>query len=60
MEDFPIPVLMADRTIFHVDVNSAFLSWSASYRVNILGEKRLIEKIDGEITRKNKNVMIIM
>lgn len=30
---------MYDRYIFHVDVNSAFLSWSASYRVNMLGEK---------------------
>lgn len=29
---------MAQRVIFHVDVNSAFLSWSAAYRVNILGE----------------------
>lgn len=25
--------------IYHIDVNSAFLSWEASYRVNILGEK---------------------
>lgn len=29
---------MADRVIFHVDANSAFLSWSAAYRVNVLGE----------------------
>lgn len=28
-----------DKIMFHIDVNSAFLSWSASYRVNILGEK---------------------
>jgi len=26
------------RVIFHVDANSAFLSWSAAYRVNVLGE----------------------
>ena len=32
-------VVMIDHYVFHVDVNSAFLSWSASYRVNILGEK---------------------
>lgn len=25
--------------IFHIDVNSAFLSWSASYRKNVLGEE---------------------
>ncbi|HIT34220.1 MAG TPA: DNA polymerase IV [Candidatus Faecousia intestinigallinarum] len=30
---------MANRIIFHVDVNSAFLSWSAAYRVKVLGEK---------------------
>ena len=29
---------MAQRVIFHVDANSAFLSWSAAYRVNVLGE----------------------
>ncbi len=29
---------MAQRVIFHVDVNSAFLSWSAAYRVKVLGE----------------------
>lgn len=27
-----------DKIIYHVDVNSAFLSWEASYRVNILGD----------------------
>jgi len=30
---------MAERVIFHVDVNSAFLSWTAAYRVSVLGEK---------------------
>lgn len=29
---------MADRIIFHVDANSAFLSWTAAYRVKVLGE----------------------
>ena len=29
---------MARRVIFHVDANSAFLSWSAAYRVKVLGE----------------------
>ena len=27
-----------ERVIFHVDANSAFLSWSAAYRVKVLGE----------------------
>ena len=30
---------MEQRVIFHVDANSAFLSWSAAYRVKVLGEK---------------------
>jgi len=30
---------MKEDIIFHIDVNSAFLSWTAAYRVNILGEK---------------------
>ena len=30
---------MSDPVIFHVDANSAFLSWSAAYRVMVLGEK---------------------
>lgn len=29
---------MQDRVIFHVDVNSAFLSWTAAYRIHVLGE----------------------
>ena len=29
---------MAQRIIFHVDANSAFLSWTAAYRVKVLGE----------------------
>ena len=30
---------MAERVVFHVDANSAFLSWSAAYRVKVLGEE---------------------
>ena len=29
---------MGEQIIFHVDANSAFLSWSAAYRVKVLGE----------------------
>ena len=36
---------MAQRIIFHVDVNSAFLSWSAAYRVNVLGESLDLRQI---------------
>ena len=31
---------MAQRTVFHVDANSAFLSWSAAYRKLILQEEK--------------------
>lgn len=36
---------MAERVIFHVDANSAFLSWSAAYRVKVLGEKEDLRKV---------------
>lgn len=29
---------MTERIIFHVDANSAFLSWTAAYKVKVLGE----------------------
>ena len=29
---------MAERVIFHIDVNSAFLSWTAAHRCKVLGE----------------------
>ena len=36
---------MAQRIIFHVDANSAFLSWSAAYRVKVLGEKEDLREV---------------
>ena len=30
---------MQERVIFHVDANSAFLSWTAAYRLKVLGEE---------------------
>ena len=30
---------MGQRVIFHVDANSAFLSWTAAYRLKVLGEE---------------------
>ena len=36
---------MADRIIFHVDANSAFLSWTAAYKVKVLGEIQDIREI---------------
>ena len=31
--------------VFHIDVNSAFLSWSAAYRVHVLGEQQDLREI---------------
>jgi len=36
---------MAERIIFHVDANSAFLSWSAAYRVKVLGESTDLREV---------------
>ena len=36
---------MAERVIFHVDANSAFLSWSAAYRVKGLGEETDLREV---------------
>ncbi len=36
---------MAKRVIFHVDANSAFLSWTAAYRVKVLGEQTDLRQI---------------
>lgn len=43
-----------ERVIFHVDVNSAFLSWSAVYRLKVLGEKEDLREIPSAIAG-NKN-----
>ena len=36
---------MADRVIFHVDANSAFLSWTAAYKIKVLGEEQDLREI---------------
>ena len=36
---------MKERVIFHVDANSAFLSWSAAYRVKVLGETEDLREV---------------
>ena len=40
---------MGERVIFHVDANSAFLSWSAAYRVKVLGEEVDLREIPAVI-----------
>jgi DNA polymerase-4 len=38
-----------EKTIFHIDVNSAFLSWEAVYRLYILGEKTDLREIPSAV-----------
>ena len=50
-----------DRYIFHVDANSAFLSWSAAYRVSVLGETtdlRTIPSIVGGDQEKRHGIVL--
>jgi len=35
------------KYVFHTDVNSAFLSWSAVFRTQVLGEKEDLRNIPG-------------
>lgn len=48
LDTFPGGVRMS-RVIFHVDVNSAFLSWSAAYRVRVLGEQEDLRDIPSAV-----------
>jgi DNA polymerase-4 len=38
-----------EKLIFHIDVNSAFLSWEAVYRLHILGEKTDLREIPSAV-----------
>ena len=60
MADSPLFVDM-DRFIFHVDANSAFLSWTAAYRIHLLGEKvdlRDIPSIIGGDQEKRHGIVL--
>ena len=60
MADLPFFIGMG-RYIFHVDVNSAFLSWSAAYRREVLGERedlRLIPSIVGGDQEKRHGIVL--
>ena len=62
MADLSVPVLMSgDVYVFHIDANSAFLSWSAAYRVSVLGEKidlRTIPSIVGGDQEKRHGIVL--
>ncbi len=49
------------KVIFHVDANSAFLSWSAAYRVRVLGEKEDLRDIPSAVAGdKNSRQGVIL
>ena len=52
---------MAERVIFHVDANSAFLSWSAAYRVKVLGETEDLREIPSVLAgdRESRHSIIL-
>ncbi len=52
---------MMGKYVFHIDVNSAFLAWTAAYRVEVLGEKediRLIPSIVGGDQEKRHGIVL--
>ena len=52
---------MEERTIFHVDANSAFLSWSAAYRVKVLGETEDLRNVPSVVAgdRESRHSIIL-
>ncbi len=52
---------MAQRVIFHVDANSAFLSWSAAYRVKVLGETEDLREVPSVVAgdRESRHSIIL-
>ena len=52
---------MSERVIFHVDANSAFLSWSAAYRVKVLGEEKDLRDVPSVVAgdRESRHSIIL-
>ena len=52
---------MRERVIFHVDANSAFLSWSAAYRVKVLGEEKDLREVPAVVAgdRESRHSIIL-
>ena len=50
-----------ERVIFHVDVNSAFLSWTAVYRCKVLGETEDLRELPSAVAGdKNSRQGVIL
>lgn len=50
-----------EKVIFHIDANSAFLSWTAAYRVRVLGETLDLREIPSAVagSRENRQGVIL-
>lgn len=50
-----------EKIIFHIDANSAFLSWTAAYRVKVLGETQDLREIPSAVagSRENRQGVIL-
>jgi len=46
---------MQEKIFFHIDVNSAFLSWEAAYRLHVLGESVDLREIPSVIGGDKEN-----
>ena len=44
-----------ERVIFHIDVNSAFLSWTAAYRIKVLGQTLDLREIPSAVAGDKEN-----
>ena len=47
--------MSASRIVFHVDVNSAYLSWEAAYRLQMgdtLDLRRIPSAVGGDVTKR--------
>ena len=52
---------MAEKVIFHVDANSAFLSWTAAYKVKVLGETEDLRDVPSVVAgdRESRHSIIL-
>ena len=46
---------MAERIVFHIDVNSAFLSWTAAHRTQVMGDRFDLRSVPSVIAGDKKS-----
>ena len=52
---------MEEKTVYHIDVNSAYLSWEAVYRLKFLGARtdlrRIPSAIGGDFSQRHGSIL---